>query len=282
MPIEYDASRDALFKPESRETLFESGVQYSTVQLAAEAARLAYLRAEADPSDYAHLTESLSRVGFGVPDLIFDQATNTYAFLSKGDSGATLLSFRGTQPDSAVNIATDLRASTVPWPESAGRVHHGFARALRAVRPKIDECLAKSGADRSGLLVTGHSLGAALATLAATIWTPNWLVTLGSPRVGEEEFIKTVRAANKVRLVDCCDVVTQVPPPIAGYMHLRSFTYLTRDAQRLENPGDSLVEEDRRVARAEYLERYAWKMKTVAVRDLADHAPINYLRCLFV
>jgi hypothetical protein len=144
MPIEYDATRDALFRPEFRDTLFEPGANYSEQQLAAETARLAYLRAEAVPSDYARLTESLSRVGFGVPELVFDPATDAYAFLSKGNSGGTLLAFRGTQPDSAVNIATDLRASTIPWTETAGMVHHGFARALRAVRPAIDGWLSKS------------------------------------------------------------------------------------------------------------------------------------------
>jgi hypothetical protein len=46
MPIEYDATRDALFRPEFRDTLFESGANYSEQQLAAETARLAYLRAE--------------------------------------------------------------------------------------------------------------------------------------------------------------------------------------------------------------------------------------------
>jgi hypothetical protein len=45
MPIEYDATRDALFRPEFRDTLFESGANYSEQQLAAETARLAYLRA---------------------------------------------------------------------------------------------------------------------------------------------------------------------------------------------------------------------------------------------
>jgi hypothetical protein len=41
------------------------------------------------------------------------------------------------------------------------------------------------------------------------------------------------------------------------------------------------VEHDRLVARAEYLETQAWKAGTVLFRDLADHAPINYLRALF-
>jgi hypothetical protein len=54
-----------------------------------------------------------------------------------------------------------------------------------------------------------------------------------------------------------------------------------RNARNKENPDDDLVSEDRHNARLEYFERYAWKLKTVPVRDLADHAPINYARCFF-
>jgi hypothetical protein len=282
MQIEYDATRDALFRPEARDTLFEAGVNYSAQQLAAEAARLAYLRAESASADCARATEALARVEFGPPQCIFDSATETYAFLSKhATTGTTLLSFRGTQPDSAMNIATDLEVSTVPWTESSGRVHHGFAKAFRTVAPGIQKLLVRNNVRPSDLIVAGHSLGAALATLAASIWSPGWLVTFGSPRVGDADFAKTVASAHSIRFVDCCDVVTHVPPPLAGYIHINPFLYLTREARSLNSPGDSVVEEDRAGARREYFERYAWKLDTVAVRDLADHAPINYLRCLF-
>jgi hypothetical protein len=42
MPLAYDPSRTALYHPERRDTIFESGKTYSPVQLAVEAARLAY------------------------------------------------------------------------------------------------------------------------------------------------------------------------------------------------------------------------------------------------
>lgn len=107
-------------------------------------------------------------------------------------------------------------------------------------------------------------------------------MTLGSPRVGNETFVAGVKAEHSVRLVNCCDAVTEVPPPIAGtYTHLKTCTYLTRDGQVLENPTEIVIEDDRHHARVEYAKKYAWKLHTVLVRDLADHAPINYARAFF-
>jgi hypothetical protein len=128
----------------------------------------------------------------------------------------------------------------------------------------------------------GHSLGAAVATLAATIWRPGWLVTLGSPRVGDAAFTATVEATHIARFVDCCDAVTEVPPEVGGYRHIKANTYLTRDARTVENPDPSFVMSDRLRARVYYSLRYSWKFwRNVAVRELADHAPSNYARAVF-
>jgi len=67
-----------------------------------------------------------------------------------------------------------------------------------------------------------------MATLAASVFEPGWLVVWGSPRVGDQSFIDTVKAANILPIVDHCDVVTRVPPPIGGYTHLREFTECAR------------------------------------------------------
>jgi hypothetical protein len=41
------------------------------------------------------------------------------------------------------------------------------------------------------------------------------------------------------------------------------------------------IEADRTRARIDYLRDEAWRTGAVLVRDLADHAPINYERVLF-
>jgi hypothetical protein len=280
--LAYDPSKTALYHPERRDTIFESGQTYSIPQLAVEAARLAYYRAEKSSAERARLADALGRVGFLDLVVFDDPGSGVAAFAAVGVDGATLLSFRGTQPDNYKNLITDLRASLVLWPESAGLVHDGFATAVRALKPQITEWIGRAKPDGSKLVLTGHSLGAAMATLAATIWPPQWLVTIGSPRVGDATFVATVEATHKVRFVDCCDAVTEVPPELGGYRHIVDPTYLTRDGSIVENPEPSLVVNDRLHARIEYASQYAWRVsRNVLVRGLADHAPANYARGVF-
>lgn len=47
-----------------------------------------------------------------------------------------------------------------------------------------------------------------------------------------------------------------------------------------EVAGDAYVQADRTAAREDYLLQYAWRIGDVMVRDLADRAPISYIRCL--
>jgi hypothetical protein len=147
--------------------------------------------------------------------------------------------------------------------------------------PRVRHWLDSDAGGRSALIVTGHSLGAAVATLAASVFRPTMLLTLGSPRVGDAAFAATVAGIDGARLVDCCDIVTELPPEMAAYTHIRAPIYIARDGTTSIDPGPSFIENDRLHARAAYLSSHAWRIGTVAVRDLADHAAINYARAFF-
>ena len=281
--IPYDPSRMALYSPEHRETFFERGASYTIPQLTVEAARLAYYRAEESAAEQARLAEALGRVGFTDLELFGNAERGAAAFAAIGSYGTPLLSFRGTQPDNFKAVLTDLRIRPVVWPESAGNVHEGFALAMQAMRPQILKWIERVNPDLSKLILTGHSLGAAMATLAATIWRPEWLITFGSPRVGDTAFVGTVVTKNIVRFVDCCDAVTEEPPEFLGFRHVGNPTYITRAGLLVDNPDLSFIQADRRQARIAYAVRYAWQFwRNALARDMADHAPVNYARGLFV
>ena len=76
--------------------------------------------------------------------------------------------------------------------------------------------------------ITGHSLGAALATLAADRYrNVKGLYTYGSPRVGDKDFKKNFRM-NTYRFVNNNDIVTKVPP--AGmYRHVGELRHIDGD-----------------------------------------------------
>ena len=281
-PVAYDPSRRALYTPGERETIFETGKACTRLQLAIEAARLAYIQAEKSATLRRRLAGALARAGFGEPTLFVDPRSGTQGFGAyRSTDRMALIAIRGTQPDELSDLATDLAAHTVAWTESAGHVHRGFATAARALVPSIRDWLDGESRDRNALVLTGHSLGAAVATLMASIWHPTLLITLGSPRVGDAAFAATVAGIDGERIVDCCDVVTELPPESALYTHVRKPTYITKDGRTLAEATAKLIAADRLSARAEYLTEHAWKIGAVIVRDLADHAPINYARAFF-
>src|SRR4051812_30440618 len=62
----------------------------------------------------------------------------------------------------------------------------GFWRAESALWPRVQDWLSKCGPGE--VVVTGHSLGAAMATVTAARLPESRLVTFGSPRVGTRAF----------------------------------------------------------------------------------------------
>lgn len=280
--IDYDASKSALYTPGRRPTLFVNGAMYSPLQLCIEAARLAYVDFENSDAGLRSLTNALARVGFGKPEPFVDAKTGTEAFGAyRAADRAVLVAFRGTQPDQMTDVFADLKANQVAWTESDGRVHAGFATAMRSVKKEIDSWLDTAGAQRRSLFLCGHSLGAALATLAATIWGPSLLVTIGSPRVGDAKFAASLNDAHVMRLVDCSDLVTLLPPALTIYTHVGPMTYIDRHGEVKRNPDSETVLKDRAAAHADYLVHYAIHSDNVASRAMADHAPINYARAFF-
>jgi triacylglycerol lipase len=140
-----------------------------------------------------------------------------------------IVAFRGTQPDKWKDIIADASLVLVPWQN--GLVHLGFRNAFEAIRPQLDTILARLAPGRT-VWFCGHSLGAALATLAADHYTGTCRVcTLGSPRVGDSAFARAFNAKlsrKSFRYVNDHDVVTHVPLPI-GYEHVDIRRFIAPD-----------------------------------------------------
>ena len=147
------------------------------------------------------------------------------AYFDRGDTqgfAATtdrelIFSFRGTaQPGDWITNLDMRRVRT-----AHGRVHEGFLTALDLVWSDVEEVLEKERGART-LWFTGHSLGGALATLAAARCALErqipvaGLQTFGQPRVGDREFsvnLERVLANRYFRFMNNADTVPRLPTP---------------------------------------------------------------------
>jgi triacylglycerol lipase len=105
--------------------------------------------------------------------------------------------------------------------QTGGRVHAGFLSAFNEIRECFDAIVA---ARRPGqcLWLAGHSLGGALATLAAAHVGPaavQGVYTYGAPRVGDSAFAAVLPQRSYHRFVHRDDWVVNVPPTVLGYVH---------------------------------------------------------------
>jgi len=279
--IAYSPKKDDLFYPCKNAVFFPAGAPKSDAALCVELSRLAYCQSDGNFAlNQARISTELGKIGFTAAGFFESQGkpqgrgTHCFVAVSKDDPKLAVVAFRGTDKDDPSDVADDCKAAKIPW-ERGGKVHEGFAGALADVRPALEKAL-QSLPGR--VLFTGHSLGAALATLLAGVKTPDALYTFGSPLVGDADFVATLTNVKNFRYVDCCDIVTRIPPAGLGYAHLGQPYYIAQDRSVTFNPGDDFIRKDRIEAFFEYpLKYHAWKAENVGVRELADHTPVNYV-----
>lgn len=140
----------------------------------------------------------------------------------------TTVSFCGTERwvDWACNMTLFL-ANVVDGAQ--GRAHAGFLSRWRSVRKKLLAALPRVCARDAGLVVTGHSLGGALAALAApdiALHMPKTnvsLVTFGAPMFADARYNGRSPPENLRTSIRCVHVedVVQHLPPLPFYTHSR-------------------------------------------------------------
>ncbi|KAF0690077.1 Aste57867_18526 [Aphanomyces stellatus] len=176
---------------------------------------------------------ALLRDGLEEATCIHDVETDTHCVVLHTDF-KIIFAFRGT--DSRANVKTDLEFAldSVPWLPPAHDVkqtpfvHRGFLTAYAAVREQchaaLKDLLARyddmRGCSSTAVQVycTGHSLGGALATLAALDFKLNLrqaavLYNYGSPRVGTHSFSRVFNSEIPLafRLVNEGDIICGLP-----------------------------------------------------------------------
>lgn len=194
----------------------------ATTKLAWELAKIAY------QLDAAIVERDVAALGLGGVRP-YDMGGSTQAF-GCSDGERFFVAFRGTEAQ-PVDWITDGRFGPISGP-LGGRVHSGFALALNEVWDDL------AGTVPSGKTVwfTGHSLGAALAMLAAARHVEAGgavagVYTFGQPRTGLADFAATYGARLgdvTFRFVNHIDLVTRVPLLVQGFRHAGRRMYWDR------------------------------------------------------
>jgi hypothetical protein len=155
--------------------------------------------------------------------------TNIFGLMGRNPASRTAFaSFRGTADVEDWLADLDAIPDDYRPVTGFGQVHSGFQDVYQLVRNSIAANLATATAGCDQILITGHSLGAALAVLAAPDvfrkMPPNTieprLITFAGPRVGLPDFVTAFNAAIEscFRVVNFLDIVPYVPPP--PYVHV--------------------------------------------------------------
>jgi triacylglycerol lipase len=251
--------------------------------------------ADVDPTQFYHQTYWLARCSYlvyppaGEPDEPDDEAAvriketigpwgldpdrfefisnkSTQCFVACNDD-VILVCFRGTEVGNRWDIVTDLVAIPASDAGFVGRVHVGFIAGLSQAWGHesglegrgLAEVLRSYRTRGQKVWLTGHSLGGALAELAAARLIKEGrlspediggVITFGQPRVGNKRFAAEYEDKNDLkkrhfRVVNNNDVVTRTPLPglkvgtlrLPEFRHVGRVVFINRDRELEANIG---------------------------------------------
>lgn len=176
----------------------------------------------------------------------FSQHSVQCACFEPDDGTWVTLVFRGSH--TWQNWFSNLSIFLRKWPEG-GKVHQGFKMVFEALWPQIADYLSTR---QVPLFYTGHSLGAALAILAATKKTPQAVYAFGAPRVGDKTFVHRFKHIPIYRIVNNQDIIATVLTKSMGFCHVGILHHLNS-----------------------YKPSFSYWFEPP--HPLADHSPINYV-----
>ncbi|HEX6887192.1 MAG TPA: lipase family protein [Candidatus Nanopelagicales bacterium] len=234
------------------------------------------------------------------------------------DGRVVIVCYRGTEPMSLVNWLTDADVYPdrvrlpLPATDEEFTVHAGFYRNVRATRFEVLSALERAGAGASVtvdaapvahpmqlLLLAGHSLGGAMASLLAIMLRTNphfaglaqpmgVVATFGQPMVASPELAAACQAdaflaSRVVRHVYIDDVVPHLPPRDSG-----PFAHVGVE-RRYDGQQWSMAEPTRQLGNLvglletplSFLSRRIEVLRRVPFRhSIDDHLPHHYITAL--
>lgn len=196
-------------------------------------------------SDAQTLCDVAYRLGFGEDARCYPLSVHNSAlfvdaqafYLRSGNGKLAVLAFRGTELVSLVDWLTDFQNLPAPDLGKHGFVHAGFLASLMPIWDPIVRFVTDPETRAEQLLITGHSLGGALAAITAltlaefghvALRAPGvprlaGIYTFGQPMVGDPAFAEWAEGqlgALSFRYVNDNDLIPRLPSRFEGkYRH---------------------------------------------------------------
>tara|TARA_B100000470_G_scaffold44147_1_gene32253 strand:+ start:1137 stop:1958 length:822 start_codon:yes stop_codon:yes gene_type:complete len=152
------------------------------------------------------------------------------------------LAFRGT--DELADWVDNINAIAVK--QLFGEFHRGFWNSVQDIWEILfGQYQLKAREKQKPLFLTGHSLGGAMATIAAAILSHRDLpftscYTFGQPRAMNKETSRLFNMECKERFFrfhNNNDIVTRVPARVMGYSHVGQYFYISEEVEIHQEPG---------------------------------------------
>jgi hypothetical protein len=159
------------------------------------------------------------------PSFAVNKSKETLALIARLSPAECIIVLRGSK--NVYNYLEDLDFFHQMLPDCTDcKVHSGFLESWWSLKPQVVSHLTSLGCRNSTVTITGHSLGAAMAVLAAyelagapsgSDWAVRRAYTYGQPRVGNEAFARgagarlSSRGVDYRRVVDYRDAVPHLP-----------------------------------------------------------------------
>lgn len=161
------------------------------------------------------------------PHPILDWKQHGLIYLN-AKSRILVVAYRGT--DDLNDVVKDANIDSEPYlcVPNYGRVHEGFQNVYFSIRDSVIETCKNLNGSYNKIVLTGHSLGAAVSELSAPdllyqhFDVPLEVINFAAPRVGKADFCSNFDRDISVcyRIVNRWDGVPRLPAMWNGYRHV--------------------------------------------------------------
>lgn len=209
--------------------------------------------------------------GAGLHEIIHLSIGGTHASLVQSAASHhagpfTVLVFRGSS--GPANWIDNLLA----FPTRA-RVHFGYARALLRVWRDLEPAVARLSAP---LFITGHSMGGALAELAARRLPCAGVYTFGAPGAVDPLSTEPQPTGTVYRVINYRDLAARAART-SRFLQAGEILYLTHSCELWHGPTKQSIARDRALGTRPLTRQLNRGRLFVIPEAISDHAPINYV-----